>query len=119
MKKNIFIAGLSLFVFCFLFAAGAVAAPGYQCVVVKVLPEDGGDVILQVQPGPNEERFTGLARLRIDGQAPGANRLLACILTGISMGTTITLTTEQGNITPEYDTIYLIKKAAFDAPLTQ
>ena len=68
-----------------LFASNAFAA-WYSAQLVKVLPQAGGDVVVQINPGAAEVGFTDTpARIVISADDVGGNRILATILTAGSL----------------------------------
>lgn len=84
MKKSILIVGLILFASFVLLTSNATAG-WYNASVTRVVPYADGSARVQILPGEGEDRFTGTARGEILAGDPGANKMLAVILTAISM----------------------------------
>ena len=83
-----------VFSFCFSFTGNAMAADWYTCEVVQVVPWSDGDTRVQLAPGTGETRFSGTARVNVSGSDAGANRMIAVILTAISLPSEITVLCE-------------------------
>ena len=114
MKGKILIVGLSLFVLCFAFAAdGQAQADFYNTKIFKVVQNNNGEVILQVEPGTGETRFTDLARVRIPPANPARNQFLAQVYTAVSLGVDVSFFL---NSVPTFDPMQDIIKAQMLAP---
>ena len=105
MKRKVLVAGLCLFALCFVVIPSADAA-FYACVVSKVIPYANGDVAVQFTPGTGETRFTGTVRGILDADDPGANKILAVLLTACSMGLEVNVSMDD---VPSWAVIQIIK----------
>jgi len=96
---------------CFLIAPIANALDWYLSDIVVVAPfGDDGSVVLQItrvsgEPfdGPN-----GKAKVKIEGSDTGANKMLATVLTAISLDTPVSFGMDDG-VVPSYYTQYTVK----------
>ena len=85
MRKKILVVGLSLLACCFL-VTSVVQAGWYDCKIVYVNPRANGTVMIQFDPGTNEDAFVEKSRAYVKPSDIGANKLLATILTAVSLG---------------------------------
>ena len=73
-------------------ASNANAADWYSVKVTQVVPRtDSGDVVVQFVPGANETRFTELSRGIIFGSDAGTNKIMAVLLTSITLDSEVTV----------------------------
>ena len=112
MKGKILIVGLSLFVFCFAFASVG-QADWYNTRIYKVVQNNDGEVILQIEPAVGETGFTDLARVRIGPANPAKNQFLALVYTAVSLGVDVSF---YCNSAPTFDPMQNIIKAQLLAP---
>lgn len=73
------------------FLVPAANATWYKCIVAQIVPREGGNVYVQFLPGTDEDRFTERSRGTISSDAPGGNKMLATLLTAISLGYEVTI----------------------------
>ena len=68
-------------------------AAWFKVTIVQVVPraETPGDVFIQVKPGKGETSFNETARGIIQGGDAGANKIMAAMLTAISLNTEVTV----------------------------
>ena len=86
----------------------------YDVKIKKIASKsDTGDVVIQIKPGKEEDRFSGKARAMLLGTDPGTNKSLAVLLTAVSLGTEITI---EVNDTPTFDIIQVITSTGLVAP---
>jgi hypothetical protein len=94
--------------------ASNASAAWFTVKVVQVVPRaSGGDVFVQVSPGTGETAFTGVARGIIQGSDEGANKIMAVLLTAISMGAEVTI--EMAN-PPQWNPAQIITSSGLKAP---
>jgi len=89
-------------------------ADNYRVKIKTIRPEAAtGDVIIQVKPGTNEKNFTGKARVMLVDGEPGTNRLMATLLTAVSLNTEVII-----NVTnpPSYEEIQTVISTSLIAP---
>lgn len=90
------IAGAVLLTSISLVAPASFAADWYSATVYQVVPraQEDGDVFVQINPAPGESRWTGTARVIIDGTAPGASKLMNTLLAGMVLNKVVTVNTD-------------------------
>jgi hypothetical protein len=104
---------LSIFAFCTALTSNSFAG-WYSVKVVQVVPRaDTGDVFVQVSPGANETNFTGVARGIIQGSDSGANKIMAVLLTAVSLDSEVTV--EMAS-TPAWTPAQIITGSGLKAP---
>ena len=114
MKGKILNVGLSLFVFCLAFASVGQAQSGfYNTKIFKVVQNNDGEVILQIEPAVGETGFTDLARVRIAPTNPARNQFLAMVYMAVSLGVDVSFFL---NSPPTFDPMQNIIKAQLLAP---
>lgn len=93
MRKSVLIVGMTLVALVFLFSVAAHAQTQYTCTVDKVVPWaslNGGETRIQVKNG--SPAFTdAISKVYIDAADPGANRMVAVLLTAVSLGQQVTI----------------------------
>lgn len=86
----------------------------YSVKVVQVVPRaDSGDVFVQLAPGAKETSFTGIARGIIQGSDAGANKIMAVLLTAVSLDTEVTV---EMAATPAWDPAQIITSSGLKSP---
>jgi hypothetical protein len=88
MRKSVLIVGIIVVTLGFLFSAAAHAQTTYYCTVVQVVPWADGETRVQVT---GNAAWSGTARVYIDGANAGANRMVATLLTAVSLGQQVTI----------------------------
>ena len=80
-----------------MFASNAFAADAFWVgTIYKVIPTSSGDTLLQLDPVANLAAGTSVnerCRVAIVGTDPGANQMLATVLTALSLGKYISVLT--------------------------
>lgn len=90
------------------------SADWYRVKVFQVVPRtDSGDVFVQLLPGDTETRFTEKSRGVLLQTEPGANKVMAAMLTAIALNTEITV--EMASV-PSWGTPQVISAAGIVAP---
>jgi len=91
-KRTTFGYFLTVLSLCFVLAPNAYADDWYDAKILKVTPRaETGDVFVQFFPGANEKDFTGRAKAVILGPDAGANKIMAVLLTAISLNSEVSL----------------------------
>ena len=101
---------------CVLFALlGSTAnADWYRVKVFQIVPRsDTGDVFVQILPGTAETAFTEKSRGVLFNSDPGANKIMAVLLTSIALDTEITI--EMASV-PSWATPQVITATGLVAP---
>lgn len=102
-RKFILIAGLVCLVLSF--ATPTYAAVWYNANIVVVVPraQENGDVFIQIVPAEGETRFSGRARVIIDGTAPGAGKLMTVCTAALLLNKRVTIfLNDPPSDTPQY-----------------
>lgn len=102
-------------VICVFSFSAASAASWYTASIYNITPKsDGdGDVFVQFSSTATPPQWDGLARGLIDATEPGANTMIATLLTALSLGYDITIRMEN---TPSFDTPQVITGLSVQAP---
>ena len=99
---------------CFILTANTFAADFYTAKITQVVPRAAsGDVFVQFVPGTGETRFTGLARGVLVGTDTGTNKIMAVLLTAITLNADVTLLLD---VVPSFATPQVIQSAGLKAP---
>ena len=107
------IKALSILAICTAMTSNSFAG-WYSVKVVQVVPRaDTGDVFVQISPGAGETSFTGVARGIIQGSDSGANKIMAVLLTAVSLGSEVTV--EMAS-TPAWNPAQIITSSGLKAP---
>ena len=86
----------------------------YTVKITQVVPRaDTGDVFVQMAPGAGEKRFTDIARGIIQGSDAGANKIMAVLLTSVSLDTEVTVDMDN---TPAWNPAQIINSVGLKAP---
>jgi len=85
MKKIVLLGCLFLLVPFVFLTSSSQAATWYVGTIAQVVPRATGNTMVQILPGPSETRFSERIRVEIYSADTGGNRLLATILTAISL----------------------------------
>lgn len=75
---------------CLTLASASSGATWYKGSIRQVVPQQNGDVVVQVDPGKGESRYSERSRVFIDGTDPGGNKLMATVLTAVALRSEIT-----------------------------
>ena len=111
-RRLAFLSGL--FALCFMVTTNSFAADFYTAKITQVVPRAAsGDVFVQFVPGTGETRFTGLARGVLLGTDTGTNKIMAVLLTAITLNTDVTLLVD---VVPSFATPQVILSAGLKAP---
>lgn len=88
-KRSVLITVLALSVVMLM---GSQAFAGwYQAKIFKIISKSDGDVIIHFDPGAEETAFTERSQGKIILDTPGANKMLATILTAVSLDIEVTI----------------------------
>ena len=99
---------------CFMVSTNSLAADFYTAKITQVVPRAAsGDVFVQFVPGTGETRFTGLARGVLLGTDTGTNKIMAVLLTAITLNADVTLLVD---VVPSFATPQVIQSAGLKAP---
>jgi hypothetical protein len=90
MKKGVLILAL-VCVATFVLGSATAQATWYTCKVAGIVPWSSGDTRIQLDPGTGETRFAERARVNIPAAAVGGNKMVAALLTAISLGYEVTV----------------------------
>ena len=96
-------------------ATSSFAAPAwYKVKVTQIVPRSAsGDVFVQFNPGASETRFTQTARGVLLGGDTGTNKVMAVLLTAITLNAEITMLLDN---VPSFANIQVIQSTGLVAP---
>ena len=98
---------------CLLGAMNSYAA-FYQVKIAQIVPRSAsGDVFVQFDPGATETRFTERARGVLLGTDAGTNKVMAVLLTAVTLGAEVTILVDN---VPTFTDIQVIQSAGLVAP---
>jgi len=113
-KAAMFLANVLKAAVLFTLLGSSANAEWYRVKAYQVVPRaDTGDVFVQFRPGETETRFTGLARGVLFNSQPGANKIMAVLLTSIALNAEISI--EVAN-TPSFTPAQVITGTGLVAP---
>ena len=99
---------------CFMVTTNSFAADFYTAKITQVVPRAAsGDVFVQFVPGTGETRFTALSRGILVGTDTGTNKIMAVLLTAITLNTDVTLLMDN---VPSFASAQVIQSAGLKAP---
>ena len=99
---------------CFILTANSFAADFYTVKITQVVPRAAsGDVFVQFGPGTGETRFTALSRGILLGTDTGTNKLMAVLLTAITIDADVTVLLDN---VPSFASPQVIQSAGLKAP---
>lgn len=118
MKRNIqkqLASVLCIFALGMFSAGNSFAAPTWYTVkVTQIVPRSAsGDVFVQFNPGTVETRFTQTARGVLLGGDTGTNKVMAVLLTAITLNAEITILLDN---VPSFANIQVIQSTGLVAP---
>ncbi len=111
MRKSVLIVGIIVVTLGFLFSAAAHAQTTYLCTIVQVVPWATGETRVQVTG--NAAFLDPISRLYVNETDAGANRMVATLLTAVSLGQQITIGVTG---TPSWNTPLPLAYVALVAP---
>jgi NhaP-type Na+/H+ and K+/H+ antiporter len=106
---------LCLFALGILLASNSFAAPAYYTVkIAQIVPRSSsGDVFVQFDPGATETRFTQRSRGVLLGSDTGSNKVMAVLLTAVTLGAEVTILL---NDVPSFANIQVIQSTGLVSP---
>ena len=106
---------LCLFALGMVVTTSSFAAPTWYTVkVTQIVPRSAsGDVFVQFKPGASETRFTQTARGVLLGGDTGTNKVMAVLLTAITLNAEITILLDN---VPSFANIQVIQSTGLVAP---
>jgi hypothetical protein len=104
----------SILALSFMVTTSSFSADFYTAKITQVVPRAAsGDVFVQFVPGTGETRFTALSRGILVGTDTGTNKVMAVLLTAITLNTDVTLLMD---LVPSFATAQVIQSAGLKAP---
>ena len=94
--------------------ANSLAGEFYTVKIVEVNPRSAsGDVFIKFDPAAGETRFTERARGLLVHTDPGSNKIMAVILTAITLNSNVTILMDSA---PTFNPVQVIQSAGLVAP---
>lgn len=117
--NNIFkcsLIGLMIFTGAMAYTPPTYAVTIYACRIISVVPrsQEDGDVFIVIQPHESESRFSGNARVMIDGTAPGASKLFSAALAGMLLNKRVNIFVDNDPSFSDIQVVHSISLTAAD-----